>query len=124
MGSEFNPSQPIYFQLVQRICRQIVRGELAAGDKLPSVRDMALQAGVNPNTMQRVYSELERIAVVETHRGQGTFVTNRAERLNQLRETLMAEHIAAFLRDMREMGFAPGEIIQGLREHLDSDTQE
>ncbi|MCF8567917.1 GntR family transcriptional regulator [Alicyclobacillus tolerans] len=119
MGDEFNASQPIYFQLVQRICKQIVKGDLGAGEKLPSVRGMAIQAGVNPNTIQRVYTELERMDVVETKRGQGTFVTAKPERLRQLRDELMAEHVLAFLTDMHQMGFSPVEIIQALREYLD-----
>ncbi|MCL6441945.1 MAG: GntR family transcriptional regulator [Alicyclobacillus sp.] len=122
MAHEFNASQPIYFQIMQRICRQIVRGELEAGEKLPSVRDMAVQAGVNPNTIQRVYMELERISVVETRRGQGTFVTEDANRLRQLRDELMAEYITAFVNDMHEMGFTSEEIIEGLRGHLDAEA--
>lgn len=125
MGEEFNSSQPIYYQLVQRICRQIVRGEMNAGEKLPSVRDMAVQAGVNPNTIQRVYTEMERIGVAETRRGQGTFVTQDEVRLQELRNELMVDRITAFVRDMSEMGFTPHEIIQGVQAHLNTlDTKE
>lgn len=119
MSDDFHSSQPIYLQLVQRICRQIVNQERAAGDKLPSVREMAIQFGVNPNTIQRVYSELERLTVVETKRGQGTFVTESQSRLQQLRSELMKDHITSFLRDMTEMGFSPDEIIQGIKDHLE-----
>lgn len=124
MPDEFNPSQPIYFQLVQRICRQVVRGHLTAGEKLPSVRDMALESGVNPNTIQRVYAELERMGVIEAKRGQGSFVTEDTNRLNALRDELMVEHITAFLGDMSEMGFTPQEIIAGLQEHLKKNTSD
>lgn len=117
MAGEFTSSQPIYLQLVQRICRQIVRGELSPGDKLPSMRDMAVQVGVNPNTIQRVYTELEAIAVAETRRGQGTFVTSDENRLRRLREELMVNHVSAFLSDMREMGFTLEEILRGLKGH-------
>ena len=75
MSEEFDPSKPIYLQLSERINNQIVRKELSAGEKLPSVREMAIRSGVNPNTVQRTYSELERMGIVETKRGQGTFVT-------------------------------------------------
>jgi len=121
MGDEFKSSQPIYFQLVQRICRQVVRGELAAGEKLPSVRDMAVEAGVNPNTIQRVYTELERMRVAETRRGQGTFVTDKRALLSQLRNDLMTEQITDFLRDMKEMGFTPQEIVAGVQSYLNMD---
>ena len=115
MTEDFNPSTPIYLQLVDRINRQIIRNELKAGDKLPSVRDMAIQAGVNPNTIQRTYSELERMEIVETKRGQGTFVTEDTKKLAYLREKLKREHIEAFLRDMKEMGFTLEEMMEGIR---------
>lgn len=123
MGDEFNASQPIYYQIVQRICRQIVRGEVQTGDKLPSVRELALQSGVNPNTAQRVYAELERLQLTETRRGQGTFVTENQAHLQQLRNELKQERIEAFLRDMREMGYAEAEILAGLRQHLEREEE-
>lgn len=118
MTEDFSSSQPIYLQLVDRICREVVRGKRKAGEKLPSVREMAIQSGVNPNTMQRVYAELEQMAVVETRRGQGTFVTSNENRLQQLRNDLMQEGIRVFIQDMCEMGFTPPEIVQGVEDHL------
>ena len=79
MAKEFEASKPIYFQIAEKIFQQIVRGEMMPGEKLPSVREMAIQSGVNPNTIQRTYTEMERMGVVETKRGQGTFVVERAE---------------------------------------------
>ena len=64
MAEEFQTSKPIYYQLAERINRQIVRNELKAGDKLPSVREMAIHSGVNPNTVQRTYRELEGMGIV------------------------------------------------------------
>lgn len=123
MTEHFRSSQPIYLQLAGRICREIVRGERQVGDKLPSVRDMAIQSSVNPNTMQRVYAELERVDVVETRRGQGTFVTNDNHRLRQLRIELMQEEIQQFVRDMQEMGFSSPEIVQGVEQYLNDATK-
>jgi GntR family transcriptional regulator len=114
MTEAFQPGQPIYLQLIQRICRSIVRGELNAGDKLPSVREMAVQSGVNPNTMQRVYGELERMGVVETRRGQGTYVTEDQGLLNRLREDLKQEQITTFIQEMLEAGFTDEEIMRGV----------
>ena len=74
MGADFHASKPIYMQIADKIIQQMVRHELKSGAKLPSVREMAIQTGVNPNTIQRTYAELERMAIVETKRGQGTFV--------------------------------------------------
>lgn len=118
MSQPFNNTQPIYLQILQRICRQVVRGEITAGDKLPSVREMALHIGVNPNTVQRVYSELERLEIAETKRGLGSFITENETRLRQLREDLKSEQIDNFIKDMRETGFSPEEILEGVRKEL------
>lgn len=81
MVEEFDTTKPIYIQIMEMINKKIVRNEWKAGEKLPSVREMAVKTGVNPNTIQRTYSELERMGIVETRRGQGTFVTeNRSYR--------------------------------------------
>lgn len=115
---DFNASKPIYLQLADRINRLIVSGELRAGEKLPSVRDMAVAYSVNPNTIQRTYSELEREGILETRRGQGTFVMEQEERLVQLRDHLKQEQILSFVQVMQEMGYSAKEIVIGLQEHL------
>lgn len=118
MSSEFVNKTPIYYQLVERISRKIVRGELKAGDKLPSVREFAIETGVNPNTVQRTYKELEGMGIVETRRGQGTFVTEKEDILQQLRTTLKQQYIAVFVQDMKEIGFVHDEIMSGLKTYL------
>jgi len=114
----FNETQPIYQQLIQKLIRRIIRGDMEPGEKMPSVRETALQFKVNPNTVQRAYAELERLAVVETRRGLGTFVTEDKTLLERLREKLKGEKIAAFIAEMREMGFGQREIMDGLKEKL------
>lgn len=118
MSQTFNNTQPIYLQILRRLCRQIVRGELKAGARLPSVREMAVQTGVNPNTIQRVYTELERLAIAESRRGLGSYITQDSARLQQLREDLKNEQIGSFIADMRETGFSPEEIVEGVRKEL------
>ncbi|WEK55306.1 MAG: GntR family transcriptional regulator [Candidatus Cohnella colombiensis] len=115
---EFNTSKPIYLQLADRINRQIVSNELKAGQKLQSVREMALSYNVNPNTIQRTYSELEREGILETKRGQGTFIIESENRLIQLRESLKEEQILTFVQVMQEMGYSSDEIISGLQDHF------
>jgi len=115
---EFNASKPIYLQLADRIHRQIVSKELNAGEKLPSVRDMGIKFSVNPNTIQRTYSELEREGILETKRGQGTFVTEQEDRLTQLRDHLKHEQIELFVKVMQEMGYSSFEMMSGLKDHL------
>lgn len=115
---DFNTSKPIYLQLADRINRQIVSKELKAGDKLPSVRDMGVKYSVNPNTIQRTYSELEREGILETKRGQGTFVTEQEDRLVQQRDKLKQEQIQLFVQVMQEMGYSSLEIMTGLKDYL------
>ncbi|HET7578986.1 MAG TPA: GntR family transcriptional regulator [Bacillales bacterium] len=119
MVENFSGKAPIYDQIVQKICNQIVRGDIKPGDKLPSVRELAVQYGVNPNTVKRVYMELDQLEVSEVRRGQGTFVTQDQKRLDQLREQLKHEKVETFVLDMKEMGFAPGEIAKGVQLYLD-----
>ncbi|OEH92781.1 GntR family transcriptional regulator [Bacillus solimangrovi] len=114
----FQATKPIYMQLADRINHKIVRNELRAGEKLKSVREMAIESGVNPNTVQRTYSELERMNIVETKRGQGTFVTTNEAKLISLREELKNDHISRFIEQMTEMGFSKKEMVNGLQEYI------
>lgn len=111
----FLTSQPIYTQLADLLKKQIVRGQLRPGDKLPSVRELAIRYTVNPNTVQRTYRELEQEGVVEVQRGQGTFVIEDDEIIQRLRETLKQEYVATFVRDMREMGFTLQEMKESVK---------
>lgn len=120
MTEDFHSSKPIYSQIADKINKQIIRKELKAGEKLPSVRDMAISSGVNPNTVQRTYSELERLGIVETRRGQGTFVTEDEKILNRLRDDLKGQIIRTFIEDMKEMGFTSEEMIAGLKDFIQS----
>ena len=118
MTEEYQTSKPIYMQIAERIFKQIVRGEMASGDKLASVREMAVQSGVNPNTIQRTYSEMERMGIVETRRGQGTFITENEEILANLKIRLQTDIIQSFVTSMRDIGFTKKEIVQGLQDYL------
>ncbi|WP_034757318.1 GntR family transcriptional regulator [Rossellomorea vietnamensis] len=118
MTEEYTASKSIYLQIADRIIREIVRKELIPGDKLPSVREMAVQSGVNPNTIQRTYSELERMDIVETRRGQGTFVTEKEDVLTILNEKVQEEVIESFIRNMKELGLTKEQMIQGVENYL------
>ncbi|MDQ0214601.1 GntR family transcriptional regulator [Oikeobacillus pervagus] len=114
MTEEFKASKPIYIQIADRIMYQFVRGELSVGEKLPSVREMAIQSGVNPNTIQRTYRELEQMGIVESRRGQGTFLTEDSEMKLIIRKQLQKEMIESFVRNMREVGVNSDEMIEEL----------
>ncbi|WP_046173919.1 GntR family transcriptional regulator [Domibacillus indicus] len=118
MSAEFKTSKPIYSQIADRIIQQFVRGELHPGEKLPSVREMAIQSGVNPNTIQRTYGELERLGVVETKRGQGTFMTEQNEMKLKLRHDIQKEMIEAFIESMRSIGLNDHEIYESVNQSL------
>ncbi|WP_028783520.1 GntR family transcriptional regulator [Thalassobacillus devorans] len=117
MVMEFKPDKPIYQQLIDKISSEIIRGDRLAGDKLPSVREFAVETGVNANTMQRVYREMEYLGIVETKRGQGTFVTENLERLQKLRMEMKQQYIEAFVQDMGKLGFTVDEMVEGLSQY-------
>ncbi len=117
MTDEYSASKPIYLQIADRIVRGIVRQELNPGDKLPSVREMAVQSGVNPNTIQRTYSELERMEIVETRRGQGTFVTEKEDIFNVLNEKIQREVIEQFIHNMKELGLTKEQMIKSIEKY-------
>lgn len=116
--TDFHSSQPIYRQLAEMINKEILSGQLKPGDKLPSVREMGLKVNVNPNTVQRTYRELEGLGIVETRRGQGTFVTENEVVLHELRERLKEEEISSFVKEMHALGYSNDEIERGLKTYL------
>jgi GntR family transcriptional regulator len=100
---EFDPNRPIYLQIIEEIKKRAVRGLYPPGEKLPSVREMAQAMGVNPNTMARAYSELEREDFVFTKRGQGSFVTEQIDSVESERERLADVAVARFVSEIQEL---------------------
>lgn len=103
-------SQPIYEQIVQQLSGMIARGDLAMGEKIPSVREMAQGLKAAPNTVVHAYQELERDALIEIRRGQGTFVTASAAVVQNFRDKLGHELLDQFLRQMQQLGFSHKEV--------------
>ncbi len=108
--------RPIYWQLVEQITLAIVSGEYKAGDKLPSVRDLAEEAAVNPNTMQKALAELERNQLVFTQRTSGRYITEDITMLTKIKSDLATEQINKFFEQMQSMGFTREEIIKLIEE--------
>lgn len=106
---------PVYTQLVQQIERGIASGLLPPGERLASVRDMAAEAGVNPNTMQRALAELEREGLVYTQRASGRFVTEDASVIRQARQAIAEKQTGAFIRTMQELGISEEEMKDLIR---------
>lgn len=109
---EFNPALPIYLQVMTSVKRDIVTGELSPGEKLPSVRDMALRYTINPNTVSRVYKELESEGVCFTRRGMGTFVTEDLGKVEQIKEEMVQELVMQFLEGMKRIGVPEDEAVR------------
>ncbi|HOJ93284.1 MAG TPA: GntR family transcriptional regulator [Dictyoglomaceae bacterium] len=108
---EFDERTPIYIQIMDLIKKRIGRGDLKSGDKLPSVREMAEELKVNPNTVQKAYQELEREGIIFTLRGMGSFITQDSEKILDLKKVMVREIIAKFLKDVRELNFSKDEIL-------------
>ncbi len=107
---------PIYSQLVEQVKLAIVSGLFSPGERLASVRDMAMEAGVNPNTMQRALQELEREEMVFSQRTSGRFVTEDVKVIDQAKKKLAGEQIKSFLSSMEKLGYSREEIIALLKE--------
>ncbi|MBU3153354.1 GntR family transcriptional regulator [Clostridium estertheticum] len=114
MVTEFNDKSPIYLQIMDIIKMDIVIGKLKSNDKLPSVREMAMNMNVNPNTLQRSYQELERLGIVYTQRGTGTFVVESENMVDDLKKEMAKEVIDSFILRMRNLGFNDNEIIKSV----------
>ena len=111
MHWQISSDAPIYAQLIGQIQVNIVSGGVPPGGRLPSVREMAAEAGVNPNTMQRALAELERSGLVYSQRTAGRFVTEDGEIIRAARESLAREHIKRFLAAMADLGYSREEIV-------------
>ena len=114
MTIDFAKDRPIYLQLVESICGDLIKGKLQPGEKLPSVREFALDSGVNVNTVQRVYKELEVMALTETKRGQGTFITTDMPAIEAMREQMKTQVAQQFVASIQSLGFTVEEIIDVL----------
>ena len=101
---------PIYLQLMERISRDIISGRYGPGDKLPSVRELAVEASVNPNTMQKALAELERKGLVYSQRTSGRFITEDREMLKELKKEQAGRYLVEFFENMRNLGLKDEEI--------------
>lgn len=110
MAWELDNDRPIYAQLVERIQMQIVSGYYQPGGKLPSVRELASVAAVNPNTMQKAFVELERSGLIITQRTNGRNVTEDTELIGSIKHEMAQEHMKLFFSKMKELGYTGEEI--------------
>ena len=114
----FDNERPIYIQLVEQLRLLIIAGEFQQGEKIPSVRELALIAKVNPNTMQKALVELETEGLIYTERTTGKYVTNDIKRLKTVRENIAKEKVKAFFSDMERIGMNQEDTIKYLQEKI------
>jgi GntR family transcriptional regulator len=112
---------PFYRQIVEQVKFGIARGSLQPGDQLPTVRQLAVDLSINPNTVLRAYRELEIEGVIDTHQGSGTFVGNRKPRIDELeRQRMLDQILTELLARASGYGFTLNEVLEGLRQRKES----
>ena len=116
---KFNPALPIYLQIMDNIKQEIVTGELAPGERVDSVRNLAQKYGVNLNTMQRACSELEREQIIQTQRGVGSFVTEDELIIDTLKREMSQTYLKEFIEGMHGLGYQKDEILNLLKEAME-----
>ena len=123
MPWEFQDHLPIYAQLMDTLKRRIITGRYLPGEKLPSVRELAAEAGINPNTVQRAFSELEREGLIYTQRATGKYVTENADEIKSARQELARTQVAEFLSTMQSLGYSVGDVIVLLQSFNESEEE-
>ena len=123
MAWDLDADRPIYAQLVERIQMQIVSGYYSPGGKLPSVRELAAVAAVNPNTMQKAFAELERSGLIITQRTNGRTVTEDVNLIQNIKAGLAKEHVDTYFSKMEELGYQKREAVELLQKNCEGEKQ-
>lgn len=116
MGWKINDGRPIWIQLKEQMIRRIVAGIYQSGDKLPSVRELASEAGVNPNTMQRALSALDQEGFSMTNRTSGRCVTQDQEKIEAYRQGIAKEIVKQYLSNLEELGYNRKDAVRLIEE--------
>lgn len=117
----FDNDRPIYTQIIEHMKFFIISGELKPGSKLASVRDLASEAGVNPNTMQRALAELERTELVYSNRTSGRFITENEDIIKMTKAEVAEKNIQLFLDNMKKIGYDKNETLSLLENYKKGD---
>ncbi len=117
---KFNDNIPIYLQIMEEIQRLIINDTYHCKEKIPTVRELAVSYGVNPNTVQRALSELERKGLLISERTSGRFVTDDEELIRKLKTDVMKDKVNKFIQEIYEYGFKPEELLDELKEILEN----
>lgn len=117
---EFNNKMPIYLQVIQEIKKEIVKGHIKLGEKLPSARELAMQYQINPNTSNRVYREIEQMQLCFTKRGLGTYVTEDKNKLIEIQLEMANEVIDVFIQEMNDLGYSKDKVMSIINEKYET----
>lgn len=123
MAWKLNSERPIYAQIIERITVDIISGNYPPGSRLPSVRELAAEAGVNPNTMQKALSELERTGLIYSQRTSGRFITEDLSMMEEIKNNFAAEQIREFMDKMQKIGFDYSLTVQLIEKMAKEDTK-
>lgn len=123
MAWKFNADSPIYLQIMEEIKLRIAKGVLKPGDKVPPVRDLAITAGVNPNTMQKALSELEREGVLYSQRTAGRFVSEQHQSGIDMKVDMRDKLIKTYITGMRELEYGNQDILNWTKDYLDKEGE-
>ncbi|HML36217.1 MAG TPA: GntR family transcriptional regulator [Bacillota bacterium] len=123
MANQYKANIPIYLQLVDNFRHRIASGDLKAGSKLESVRDLAISFEVNPNTMQRALAELERDGLVYADRTVGRFITENKELISKMRESVAQEIMGQFIAQIKSLGYSDQEALDLFKKFLTNDSE-
>lgn len=116
MAWTFDSERPIYTQLLEQIRLSIISGMYPPGSRLPSVRELAIDAAVNPNTMQKALSELEQSGLLYSQRTSGRFVTEDTALIEQIRRDTAQEFLSEFMEKMRQLGYKKEDILNLIKQ--------
>ncbi len=119
MPWNLDSDRPIFIQILERIRMNIISGKYQPGERLPSVRELAAEAAVNPNTMQRALAELERAGLVYSRRTSGRFITEDQEMIEMLKADIAKEKIRLFLESMQQLGYGKEQILSLMRQSME-----
>ena len=111
----FSNDRPIYIQILEQLQILIISGKINIGDRLPSVRDIALEYKVNPNTAQKALQELESLGLIYTERTNGKFVTMDKKIINKYKEKFAKEKVNNYFKSMNDLGFSNEDAIEYLK---------
>lgn len=116
MAWTFSSSKPVYLQISERITKSILSGEYPAGQQLPSVRQLAMDAAVNPNTVQHAFTDLENVGIIVSRGTLGRFVTDDEAIIERCRHDLAQQVIRDFIKDIHSLAIDPDDAIAMIKE--------